>query len=62
MMFEVNSGRPNSDMKINSFDLITVCIVFLAVTFFVYYMYFNKHIKTVLSMYLILDGFLKTNK
>lgn len=61
-MFEVNSCRPNSYMKINSFNLITVCIVFLAVTFFVYYMYFNKHIKTVLSMYLILDGFLKTNK
>lgn len=60
MMFVVNSYRPNSYMKINSFDLITVCIVFLAVTFFVYY--FNKHIKTVLSMYLILDGFLKTNK
>lgn len=59
-MFEVNSCRPNSYMKINSFDLITVCIVFVAVAFFVYY--FNKHIKTVLSMYLILDGFLKINK
>lgn len=43
MMFVVNSCRPNSYMKINSFDFITVCIVFLAVTFFVYYMYFNKH-------------------
>lgn len=60
MMFEVNFCRFNSYMKINIFDFIIVCIVFLVVIFFVYY--FNKYIKIVLLMYLILDGFLKINK
>lgn len=60
MMFEVNFCRFNSYMKINLFDFIIVCIVFLVVIFFVYY--FNKYIKIVLLMYLILDGFLKINK
>lgn len=60
MMFVVNFCRFNSYMKINLFDFIIVCIVFLVVIFFVYY--FNKYIKIVLLMYLILDGFLKINK
>lgn len=60
MMFVVNFCRFNSYMNINLFDFIIVCIVFLVVIFFVYY--FNKYIKIVLLMYLILDGFLKINK
>lgn len=60
MMFVVNFCRFNSYMKINLFDFIIVCIVFLVGIFFVYY--FNKYIKIVLLMYLILDGFLKINK